>query len=78
MSTMTVALVILDVNMPGMSGIEMLAHLRDVPAKPPIVMLTSEADPDLVAEGRRLGASGWMLKPFKADLLLATAKKLIG
>ncbi|MCU0684137.1 MAG: response regulator [Polyangiaceae bacterium] len=44
----------------------------------PIVMLTTEGQPDLVARARSLGAKGWIVKPFKPALLAATVKKLTG
>ena len=71
-------LVICDVNMPGMSGIEVLAQLKAVPLDnaPPFLMLTSEGQPELVNEAKRNGAKAWMLKPFKAEQLMAAAKKL--
>ena len=43
----------------------------------PVVMLTTEAQPDLVTRAKGFGAKGWIIKPFKPELLLATAKKLI-
>ncbi|MBI2389580.1 MAG: response regulator [Deltaproteobacteria bacterium] len=71
-----VAMVICDVNMPRMNGLEMLAQLRGTPRVPPILMLTTEAAMDLVAKAKSLGAKGWMVKPFKPDQLVAAAKKL--
>ena len=70
-------LVICDVNMPRMSGIEVLATLRGrTKAPPPFLMLTSEAQPELIAEAKRQGAAAWMLKPFKPEHLIAAATKL--
>ena len=73
-----VKLIVLDVNMPNMSGIEFLEALRrDKPElQPNIVMLTTEGQPDLVQRAKALGAKGWVIKPFKADLMVAAAKKL--
>ncbi len=70
--------VVLDVNMPRMSGIEFLEALRhELPeVTPAIVMLTTEGQPELVQRARALGVKGWIIKPFKADLLVATAQKL--
>jgi two-component system, chemotaxis family, chemotaxis protein CheY len=69
-----VSLVVCDVNMPRMNGIEFLQHVRkDVP----VVMLTTEGQPEIVQRAKELGAKGWILKPFKPDHLLAAAKKLI-
>jgi two-component system chemotaxis response regulator CheY len=75
-----IALVICDVNMPNMTGLEMLAMVKADPrnAALPVVMLTTEAQAALIQEAKRLGARGWIVKPFKSDTLLATAKKLVG
>lgn len=72
------ALIILDVNMPKMGGIELLEHLRaqapelDIP----VIMLTTEGQPEFVSRAKKLGAKGWIIKPFKANLLVAAARKL--
>jgi len=72
------AMVICDINMPGMSGVEMLTAVKACSnhAALPVVMLTTEGDPALIRMARKAGASGWILKPFKPDLLLATVGKL--
>jgi two-component system, chemotaxis family, chemotaxis protein CheY len=74
------AIVLCDVNMPKMGGLEMLAAVkqRGRHTHLPIVMLTTEGQPDLVARARSLGAKGWIVKPFKPALLAATVKKLTG
>jgi two-component system chemotaxis response regulator CheY len=69
-----VVLVVCDVNMPRMSGLE---FLQQVPPGTPVVMLTTEGQPELMQRAKQLGAKGWILKPFKPDHLLAAAKKLI-
>ena len=69
-------LVVCDVNMPRMNGLEFLEQLRGRPARPPVVMLTTEGQPELIQRAKALGALGWLVKPFKPELLTATAKKL--
>ena len=69
-----VALVICDVNMPRMSGIELLQQIR---ADVPVIMLTTEGQPEIMARAKSLGAKGWILKPFKPSHLLAAAEKVI-
>src|SRR5437868_421074 len=73
------ALIFCDVNMPNMNGLEMLKAVKDGGlVAPPIVMLTTEGRTDLIEEGKRTGARGWLVKPFKPDLLVAVARKLAG
>jgi two-component system chemotaxis response regulator CheY len=73
------ALIVLDVNMPNMGGIALLQALRGrsqgVPM-PPVVMLTTEGDPQLMREAKALGAKGWIVKPFKPEMLVAAVQKL--
>jgi two-component system chemotaxis response regulator CheY len=70
--------VICDVNMPNMSGIELLEAVKDDPALAsiPVLMLTTEGQPELVKEASRKGAKGWLLKPCRADLLASAVAKL--
>jgi len=72
------ALVICDVNMPKMNGLELLEKVRAEPrfATLPVLMLTTEGQPELIAKAKSLGARGWMVKPFKPEQLVAAAKKL--
>ena len=74
------ALVICDVNMPVLSGLEFLERLRvEQPhSAVPIVMLTTEAELELVARAKAAGARGWIVKPFKPHMLLAAVRKLTG
>lgn len=71
-------LVICDINMPRMNGLDFLENFRKEEKfrAIPAVFLTTEAHPDLVARAKSLNAKGWIIKPFKADLLMAAAKKL--
>ena len=69
-------LVVCDVNMPRMSGIEFLERLRQDGSTLPVVMLTTEGQPALIQRAKALGAKGWIVKPFKPELLVAAAKKL--
>lgn len=74
------SLVICDVNMPKMSGVDMVALVKQDPrnAKLQVLMLTTEGQPALISRAKEAGARGWIVKPFKPDLLLATVRKLAG
>jgi two-component system chemotaxis response regulator CheY len=69
-------LVVCDVNMPQMNGLEFLERLIESRISVPVVMLTTEGQPELIARAKALGAKGWIVKPFKPELLVAAAKKL--
>lgn len=72
--------VICDVNMPNMNGIEMVREVKSDPANAdlPIVMLTTEGAKELITQAKQAGAKGWIVKPFKAELLIAAVEKLTG
>ncbi len=72
-----VDMVITDLNMPDMDGIELIKKLRSLPEYrfAPIIMLTTESQEDKKQEGKRAGASGWIVKPFSAEKFLGVVKK---
>jgi len=69
-------MIVCDVNMPRMNGLEFLEFLHGTGLKVPVIMLTTEGQPDMIRKARSLGAKGWLVKPFKPDLLLGAAKKI--
>ena len=73
-------LVLTDVNMPNMDGIALTKHIRQSVRNKfvPILMLTTESQADMMKEGKEAGATGWIVKPFDAEKLLGTVKKLVG
>jgi len=74
----TAALAICDVNMPRLGGVDMLELLDGTSAGAmPVLMLTTEGRPDMIERARAFGAKGWMVKPFKPTMLLATVRKLV-
>src|SRR5579859_312615 len=56
-------LIVCDVNMPRMNGIEFLERLNAEGSGVPVVMLTTEGQPELIARAKALGAKGWIVKP---------------
>lgn len=76
----SINMVLTDLNMPNMDGIELIKNLRANPAYKfiPIIMLTTESQDSKKEAGRSAGATGWIVKPFKPNQLLAVVKKVLG
>lgn len=74
-----VHLIISDVNMPVMNGIELLKQVKahSTYKFTPVIMLTTESSDSMKEEGRAAGAKAWMVKPFKPEQILAAAAKLV-
>lgn len=72
-------LIITDLNMPVMNGLEMIRSLRAKPGQAgvPILFLTTESDADLKAQARAAGATGWLTKPFQPDQLVRVVNKVL-
>jgi len=72
-------LIISDVNMPNMNGIEMVKKVKEMAEYKftPIIMLTTESGDDLKEQGRSAGVKAWMVKPFKPEQMLDAVSKLI-
>jgi len=75
----TFDLVITDVNMPNMDGITLTKELRGLSnfKFTPILLLTTESGKDKKMAGKAAGATGWLVKPFDPDKLLATIKRVL-
>jgi two-component system chemotaxis response regulator CheY len=73
-------MIITDLNMPNLDGIGLIRGVRANPSYKfiPIVMLTTESQDTKKQEGKQAGATGWIVKPFKPEQLLAVIKKVIG
>jgi two-component system, chemotaxis family, chemotaxis protein CheY len=74
-----VDMIVTDLNMPNMDGIELIKNVRANPGYKfiPIVMLTTESQAARKQEGKSAGATGWIVKPFKPDQLLAIVQKVL-
>ncbi|HOC59621.1 MAG TPA: response regulator [Smithellaceae bacterium] len=80
MSGKTVHMVLTDLNMPRLDGIGLIQGVRSKPTGKfiPIVMLTTESQIEKKQKGKDAGATGWIVKPFKPEQLLAVVKKVLG
>jgi len=72
-------MIITDLNMPGMDGIELIRQVRGLAAYKfvPILLLTTESAPEKKQEGKAAGATGWIVKPFDPPQLVATVQKVM-
>src|ERR1039457_5415354 len=75
-----VNLVITDLNMPNLDGIALIRRVRANPACKgiPIIMLTTESQEARKLEGKAAGATGWIVKPFATQQLLAVVRRVLG
>lgn len=74
-----IGILILDVNMPRMNGLELAEALNKgghMSKGLKVVMLTTEGHADLIARAKAAGAKGWIVKPFKPELLLSAVQKM--
>jgi two-component system chemotaxis response regulator CheY len=72
----SVDMLVTDLNMPNLDGIDLIQEVRQKPGNRfmPIIMLTSESQPEKKSAGKAAGASGWITKPFNPDQLLAVVR----
>jgi two-component system chemotaxis response regulator CheY len=80
LSDAQVDMLITDLNMPNMDGLELIKKVREEGSHrfTPIVMLTTESSEVKKLAGREAGASGWIVKPFKPEQLLKVVKMVLG
>lgn len=76
----SIDLLITDLNMPNMDGIELIRAVRGIARHKfaPILMLTTESDPAKKQSGKDAGATGWIVKPFSPDKLVEVVRKVCG
>ena len=77
--TRDLCLVIIDLNMPAMSGFGVLDWMRkDASAHlPPAVFMTTEVNESVLAQAKKAGALGWLIKPCRAEQLVAIANRVV-
>ena len=77
--TRDLCLVIIDLNMPGMSGFGVLDWMRKdaSPHLPPAVFMTTEVSASALAQAKSAGAIGWLIKPCRPEQLVAVAKRVL-
>jgi two-component system chemotaxis response regulator CheY len=78
--TVPIHLIVTDLNMPNLDGLGLIRGVRANPAYKgvPILMLTTESQAAKKQEGKSAGATGWIVKPFSPEQLLAVIKKVLG
>jgi len=78
--TPKVDLVITDLNMPNLDGLGLIRGIRasHLCKGVPILMLTTESHEARKREGKAAGATGWIVKPFTTQQILAVVKKVLG
>lgn len=67
---------ILDVHLPGMTGIELQQRLKETDTCPPVILISGQSDELTAKRGLRAGAIGFFHKPFSIDSLLATIQAI--
>jgi two-component system chemotaxis response regulator CheY len=79
LSSTPVQMLITDLNMPNMDGIELIQRVRALPQYKyvPIIMVTTESVDSRKQQGKAAGATGWIVKPFRAEQLVAVAKRFL-
>ena len=72
-------LLVTDINMPQLSGLEMAKRLKEIPSVKlkPILALTTEKSPQIVQKGKQIGLAGWLVKPFTPDKVLMAVKRVL-
>jgi two-component system, chemotaxis family, chemotaxis protein CheY len=80
LSARKVDMLITDLNMPNLDGMGLMRGARALPSCKfiPIIMLTTESQESRKQEGKAAGATGWIVKPFKPEQLMAVVKKVLG
>jgi len=71
-------LIVTDINMPGISGLEFCKRVRNVAKHTPIIVMSALSDKSLVAQAKELGVHGWILKPAEPEYFLNKISYVLG
>ncbi len=71
----TIGVVLLDIKMRKVHGLDVLKQIKEKHPKIKVIMVTGYKSVETAAEAAKLGASGYIVKPFKAEEILETVKK---
>ena len=75
-----ISMIVADINMPEMDGITLVKKIRSHKQHRfiPVIMLTTESHESIRERGKEAGATGWIVKPFKPEQLVAVTRKVLG
>lgn len=80
LNSRSVDLIITDINMPNMNGIELTRRVRSIPRhqSTPVLIVTTESELSIKSQAKAAGATGWIVKPFQPDQLRAAVTRVLG
>ncbi len=78
LKTRAPSLIFLDINMPGMDGLDTLKEILKIIPNTKVVMFSRKSSEENIKEAMKIGAKGFVTKPFTADTLLQYAEKIMG
>lgn len=73
----SVSLVVTDINMPIMDGLQLIRAIRKKDTAVPILALTTESEDEIRKKGAAAGANGWVVKPFKPTQFLDIVRQIL-
>lgn len=76
-NTQNIGLILLDIKMPKVNGLDVLMTIKEKHPKLPVIMVTGYKSVETASEAIQRGASGYIVKPFKSDEILETARKYL-
>ena len=72
-----IEMVLTDINMPNMDGLELAVYIRDSRRDVPVMLLTTETNPELIYQGNLAEIDGWLVKPFNLNSIVTRIKTII-